>query len=230
LLQFDNEEMTTLLERRNWDGAVRIPNDSDYLMVVDTNMGYNKSNAVMEMALDYSIDLTNMKQPIGNLSIRQKNLSKKEIACEPYATGRFFPVKVAPGEIPDPIYNIEECHSGYIRVYLPEGTKLTGSNPQEIPDTATMLGKTIPARTDDLGNEDISNAQVFGTMTLTPTNSTTVSRFEYTLPIRTVTFDEANNLYNYKLKIQKQPGILSMNSISAFGYQKEPRSKARRFL
>jgi hypothetical protein len=209
LLQFDNEEMTALLERRGWDGAVRIPKDSDFLLAVDTNMGYNKSNAVMKMTLEYALDLTNAKQPAGIFSIRQTNLSKKEIVCEPNATTRFFPVVAAPGEIPDPLYNIDECHSGYLRVYLPEGTRLTGSNPQEIPDTATWLGKTIPARTDDLGDEDIANAQVFGTLTLTPTDATTLSRFEYVLPARVITFDAAGNLYTYKLKIQKQPGILA---------------------
>jgi hypothetical protein len=209
LLQFDNEEMTALLARRNWDGAVRIPKDGDYLMAVDTNMGYNKSNAVMKMALDYSVDLTDVKRPASVLSIRQTNLSTKEIVCEPYATGRYFPQEVTPGKIPDPIYNIDECHSGYIRVYLPAGTQLTGSNPQEIPDTATMLGKTIPARTDNLGSEDIPNAQVFGMMTLTPTKSTTLSQFEYILPTHVVAFDEANNLYIYRLRIQKQPGIVS---------------------
>jgi len=209
LLQFDNEEMTALLERRNWDGAVRIPGQSDFLMVVDANMGYNKSNAMMEMALEYSANLADLKQPTGMLRIQQTNLSKLEIVCEPYAFDRFLPRETAPGGISEPTYNMDECHWGYIRAYMPEGTRLVRSNPQEIQDTATWLGKAIPARTDDLGDEDIPNAQVFGTMTLTPTNKTTFLEFDYILPAAVITFDEVNKLYSYRLKIQKQPGTLA---------------------
>lgn len=209
LLQFDNEEMTALLESRNWDGAVRIPSNNDFLMVVDTNMGYNKSNAMMETALEYSANLTNLKQPAGMLRIKQTNLSKLKIVCEPYAFDRFLPHGTAPGEISEPTYNMDECHWGYIRVYLPEGTLFVRSNPQEIQDTATWLGKAIPARTDYLGDEDIPNAQVFGTMTLTPTNKTTFLEFEYTLPTTIITFDDMNKLYTYRLKVQKQPGTLA---------------------
>ena len=35
----------------------RIPANSDFLKVVDTNMGYNKSNTVKETTLDYTTDL-----------------------------------------------------------------------------------------------------------------------------------------------------------------------------
>ncbi|MDO8753400.1 MAG: DUF4012 domain-containing protein, partial [Anaerolineales bacterium] len=182
LLQFDNEEATALLERRNWDGAVRIPENGDFLMVVETNMGYNKSNAVMEMALEYAIDLTNLYQPASLLTVQQINHSTVEILCEPFFTSRFLKPIVLPGEIPDEIYNMDECHWGYLRIYTPEGTKLLRSNPQEIPAESTWLGVTIPARTDDLGDEDIPSAQVFGMMVLTPTRQSTTTEFEYALP------------------------------------------------
>lgn len=225
LLQFDNEEMAALLERRNWNGAVRIPELSDFLMLVDTNMGYNKSNAIMEMELGYSVDLTDIKQPVGVLRVEQKNHSAVDLVCEPYATTRFLPQEAAAGEILDPIYNIDECHWGYLRAYLPEGARLLRSTPQEIADTATMLGETIPARTDDLGDENIIRAQVFGMMTLVPTQKTIISEFEYSLPARVITFDEENNLYSYHLKVQKQPGtiahLFTFNVQIPAGYQIE---------
>lgn len=208
LLQFDNEDMAALIERRNWDGAVRIPENSDFLMVVDTNMGYNKSNAVMKMALDYVVDLTLPTQPGSLLTVQQINQSNMEIPCEPFAAERFsLGEVVAPGEIPDPLYTTNACHWGYLRVYLPKGTQLLRSNPQEIIDTATMLGKTIPARVDDLGNEDIPGAQVFGTMVITPTQQSSRSEFEYDLPAGVVTEESSELLY--RLKVQKQPGTLA---------------------
>lgn len=208
LLQFDNEEATKFLERKNWDGAVRIPPNSDYLMVVDTNMGYNKSNAVMEMKLDYNVNLTIPGSPTGFLQIQQTNHSMVDARCEPFFTDRFSLPPTLPGEIPDTVYNIDECHWGYLRIYTLEGIKLLQANPREIPAEATMLGEMIPARTDDLGNENIPGAQVFGMMVIIPTHQTMTTEFEYTLPANVMTENSENNSWAYRLKVQKQPGMV----------------------
>jgi hypothetical protein len=209
LLQFDHAEFTTFIERRNWDGSVRITQDSDYLMVVDTNMGYNKSNAAMEMALDYTVDLSTPANPSGFLSVQQINHSNVDIPCEPFSTERFVLEPTQPGRIPEPYYNIDECHWGYLRVYTPAGTRLTHSNPRAIPAESTMLGNRIPARTDDLGSEEIPGAQVFGMMIITPTRQSTTTEFAYTLPPGILTKNDENNSWTYQLKVQKQPGMIA---------------------
>lgn len=206
VLQFDNEEAAAFLERRNWDGSVRIPDHSDYLMVVDTNMGYNKSNAVMEVSLEYNVDFSLPASPKGSLLVRQTNHSAVILPCEPFSTERFLIDATQPGEMPDPYYNIDECHWGYLRLYTPEGTKLLHSNPHAVPAESTMLGEPIPARTDDLGSEDIPGAQVFGMMVITPTGQSTSTRFDYSLPSRVVTINKEDASWIYHLKVQKQPG------------------------
>ena len=70
-----------------------------------------------------------------------------------------------------------------------------------------MIGQVIPARTDDLGDEDIPGAQVFGMMVITPTQQSTVTEFEYILPETIISQQPAGNGLLYQLKIQKQPGI-----------------------
>ncbi len=209
LLQFDNEEAGAFLERRHWDGSVRIPQASDYLMAVDTNMGYNKSNAVMDMSFKYNVNFTIPTAPSSRLQIEQINHSKLNVRCEPFFTDRFLLPVNQPGEIPDPVYNIEECHWGYLRIYTPEGTELLHSNPQQIPAEATMLGETIPARTDDLGSEDIPGAQVFGMLVITPTRQSTQTVFEYNLPASVVARNDENQSWVYRLKVQKQPGMIA---------------------
>ena len=209
LLQMDDEEASAFLERRNWDGSVRIQNGSDFLMAVDTNMGYNKTNAVMETSFDYNVNLTALANPSGTLSVRETNHSLANIPCEPFFTDRFLVPPSRSGEIVEPYYNMDECHWGYLRIYTPDRTRLLRSNPQEIPAESTMLGETIPARTDDLGSEDIPGAQVFGMMVLTPTGQSTTTEFEYTLPSGVVTKDSQNNSWTYRLKVQKQPGTVA---------------------
>ncbi|MEI7848951.1 MAG: DUF4012 domain-containing protein [Chloroflexota bacterium] len=179
LLQFDDEEATRFIQRRNWDGAVRVPPASDFIMVVDSNMGYNKSNAVMEMSLEYVLNLTNLAAPAGLLTIRQANHAASDLPCEPGSTRRFTPTEKLPS---GHLYLQDECHWGYLRVYLPGGVTLEHSTPREIPDVSTWLGQTIPARTDDLGSEDIPDAQVYGAMVLTPTRGTSEIAFNYRLP------------------------------------------------
>ncbi len=205
ILQFDEAETAALIHRRNWDGSVVIPDNSDFQMVVDTNMGYNKSNAYMEMSSVYSINLENMSNPTGLLRVRQNNHSQLDIKCEPHATSRFTP----PDQRSQSFYPMDECHWGYLRVYLPKGAQLLRSTPQAIPDTATILGEAIPARTDDLGDEDIKNAQVYGTMIITPTKGSSQVEFEYSLPGTVLTHDKTNNTWTYNLKMQKQPGPIA---------------------
>ena len=209
LLQFDDEQATNLLQRRNWDGAVRVPEKSDFLMVVNSNMGYNKTYAVMETTLNYTADLSVLTGPVTKLIIQQTNHSQVEIPCKSKFTTRFLRPVFQSDEIIDPFYPIDECFWGYLRIYTPEGAQLLSSNPQQIPAEATMLQEVIPARTDDLGSEEISNAQVFGCMVLTPTHSTTSTEFEAALPPGVLTKDESRGAWVYRLKVQKQPGTLA---------------------
>jgi hypothetical protein len=209
LLQFDDEEAGRLIERRNWDGAVSIDDHGDFLMVVDTNMGYNKTNALTEVALEYDVNLADITSPSAVLMVRQTNLSKLDAPCEPFATVRYFREPARPGEIREPIYEMEECHWGYLRIYTPMGTKLLRSTPLAVPEEAAWLGVAIPAKTDDLGDEDIQNAQVFGTMVITPTNASTEVEFEYSLPVNVLTQGENRGEWTYRLYVQKQPGTLA---------------------
>jgi hypothetical protein len=208
LLQIDNEEVRALLERMNWDGAVRIPANSDFLMAVDTNMGYNKSNAVMQTSFTYTVDLATPLSPGALLQIEQINQSTLDIPCELFASWEFLP-PTTPREIRSPIYNIDECHWGYLRVYSPTGTKLLRANPREIPPESTMVYEAIPARTDDLGSEDIPGAQVFGMLVITPTRQSRTTEFEYSLPAAVMTRNADSNSWTYRLKVQKQPGLVA---------------------
>jgi len=72
LIQVDNPAMTALLARRRWDGAVH-PEDGDFLMVVDSNIGFNKTNVVVASNLTYDVDLTKPASPIGSLTVVHSN-------------------------------------------------------------------------------------------------------------------------------------------------------------
>jgi hypothetical protein len=196
LLQFDDPDLTAFLARRRWDGAVRAPVKSDFLMVVDTNMSYNKSNAVLKTALTYEVDLSSLAQPVSRLTVQHTNHATSTIPCILY-----LPRSEATRDYP-----IDECHWTYLRVYTPAGTKLLGASPHAIPAEQTMAGIAIPPRVDDLGNEDLPGIQAFGTLVVIPQRQTVQTGFEFGLP-GAVLQTEAKGIWTYRLTIQKQPGI-----------------------
>jgi len=82
LLKMDSLTMTNLLARHRWDGAVH-PQEGDFLMVVDTNVGFNKTNAVVQSSLTYDVDLTKPTSPIGSLTVVHKNRPPGSFASNP---------------------------------------------------------------------------------------------------------------------------------------------------
>jgi hypothetical protein len=63
----------------------------------------------------------------------------------------------------------------------------------------------IPARVDDLGNEDIPGLQVFGTLVLIPQQQTVQTGFDLGLPV-SVLQQAPGGQWLYRLTVQKQAG------------------------
>jgi hypothetical protein len=192
LLQFDDPDLTAFLARRKWDGALRPPMDSDYLMVVDSNVGYTKTSAVTEMSLTYQVDLADLAQPLTRLAVSQTNKAIGTVPC----------VVFPPREDAYPLY---DCYWSYLRVYTPSGAQLFGASPHAVPAAATMSEVDIPARVDDLGNEDIPGLQVFGTLVLIPQQQTVQTGFDLGLPV-SVLQQAPGGQWLYRLTVQKQAG------------------------
>ena len=200
LLQFDDPELTGFLARRRWDGALRPPTDSDFLMVVNSNIGFNKSNVVVETALTYDVDLNGPSAPLASLYVTHINHATGDVPCEPRP----------PRAENEADYPINECHWSYLRIYTPAGATLLGSTPHDIPASETMSGEDIPGNTDDLGSEDIPGAQVFGMLVVIHQGETRRTIFDYRLPPFVLHQDPQTRHWTYTLTVQKQPGTLAV--------------------
>ena len=84
LLQFDDPEMKDLLAKRNWDGVVRPPAKGDFLMSVDTNVGFNKTNLVVDKSLAYQVDLRDLTDPLAHLEVSHSNHAQVDHICFQY--------------------------------------------------------------------------------------------------------------------------------------------------
>lgn len=206
LLQFNDPEMSTLLAQRGWDGAVRPDANSDFLMVVDSNVGFNKTNALIQTDIDYTVNLTNLNQPLGYLAVMHTNNSQYSSEASSDCMQRGYWRSELP--LDEREYIMNDCYWAYLRVYSPAETKLIASIPHEIPEKWPLRERTIPART-DLLKENIIGAQVFGTILVVPIGEVLETNFTYQLPETVVKNNIENKTYTYYLKIQKQPGTLA---------------------
>src|SRR5215207_3569268 len=68
LLAIQNPAVAPILSRHGWDGAVQA-GSADFLMVVDTNMGYNKVNAHISESISYTVDLSDPSAPAAMATI-----------------------------------------------------------------------------------------------------------------------------------------------------------------
>ena len=186
-----------ILARRGWDGALR-PGQADYLMLVESNIGFNKVNAVEQTRLDYYVDLTQAGRPSGTVIVTQTNPAQGKRPCSPgadYGTGTYAEL-------------IARCYWSYLRLYVPEDAQLQGGTAQSVPGELMPRGEPVTGTITPLPGEN--ETQSFGALSLVEFGSTVTTTFTYRLSPGAVTTGSDPSLYIYHLKLQKQPGIAGL--------------------
>ncbi len=202
LLQFDDPEMKDLLAKRNWDGVVRPPAKGDFLMSVDTNVGFNKTNLVVDKSLAYQVDLRDLTDPLAHLEVSHSNHAQVDHICFQY------PATV--GIIVEQEYPFNDCYWNYLRIYTPAGSELLASTPHAIPAGRILRETRVPARTDLLGDENIPGTAVYGTLLVVPPGGSLQTGFDLRLPQSVLEQDRQASTWTYRLTVQKQPGTLAV--------------------
>jgi len=109
------------MRRFNWDGKLVI-GEGDYLMIVEANLGVNKTNCCLERKINQQVTLTPDGQLREELTINYKNNN---------------PVKPAPPKFWGGGYK------NYLRVYLPKTAQLGSVVINQIPLQLTEVGQEI---------------------------------------------------------------------------------------
>ena len=199
LLQFDDPRVQALTSKRGWDNAIRTDGE-DFILVTDTNIGFNKTNAVVNVKLSYDLDLTDINAPVGTLLVTHENNALSDIPCIHWNIGQIDGEKY---------YPINRCYWSYLRVYKQMGVELLDATPHAIPGDSMLLGRGVPARVDDL-EEDLDAAQGFGTLILVPGGESLGTSFRFDLSKAGITVLEDGHLLLYHLRVQKQPGTIAV--------------------
>lgn len=179
------------LRERGWDGALAEP-EGDYLMVVDTNMGFNKVNAVVEQSLHYAVDLTDPADPRATLTVHHRH---------PVA-GWTGPCDQTPRY--DATYEemTRRCYYDYLRVYAAPGARLVQATPHSIPASILLSGER------QAGDVEVSSAEdgktTLATFLVVSPGEDLRTTFVYSLPGDLV--EQHDGVWHYTLTVQKQPG------------------------
>lgn len=186
-------EMQAIFAARGWDGKL-VEAPQDYLLIVDSNMGFNKVNGLVERELAYHIDLQNLQEPRSVLTVTHRNPSPNTAACDPQ-----------PRQAETYQAYMERCYWNYLRVYGPADSRLTAATPFTTPAAFMLNEETEAAKVETLPLE--AGKQAWGTFFLVPHNETRISRFDFDLPSQVL--QRTNNQQRYQLVVQKQAGTVA---------------------
>jgi hypothetical protein len=173
----DNAQANTQFAQLGWNGALHTEAGADYLALVDTNVGFNKVNAVVTRELDYKLTWPNgagkAAQAVVTITYSHP-ITQPDPGCDP--TPRY-------GENYDDM--IARCYFNYVRLYIPRNSRLVSIDGVEADSISSRRGEE---RTQVLA----------GYFVMEPNTAHTVT-FTYQLP---VAFQEDD----YRLIVQRQSG------------------------
>jgi hypothetical protein len=188
-----------ILTENLWDGALR-STAGDFLMVVDTNMGFNKVNASVDRAVDYEVHIEEDGSLWGQVSVGYRNRSSGQVDhCVQEAA---YP----------PTYRemMEGCYWNYLRVYVPEGARLLQGPEVTLPDGSLrakengLAGSALPT---EVGPSE-AGKNVFAAFTVVAPGERRDMVFQYQLPSETLEREGSTTVY--RLVVQKQPGTVAV--------------------
>jgi hypothetical protein len=192
LITLADPTLNAPLHAARLDGGLR-PSDGDYLMVVDTNMGFNKVSSVMQQTMHYSVTLSHDSAPQATLSWVYTNTNPLQAGC----------VHRPPNYDLNTTYQelIQQCYWLYRRVLTPSGTEFIDASRHPTGPGELITGQLSDGAT-RMSEED--DKTVFGTLLIVPRGQRVESNLSYTLPALVVQPNGGKQLYH--LIWQKQPG------------------------
>lgn len=160
-----------------WDGALHPLVGADYLALIDSNVGYNKVNAVVKRSLQYAVTWPDdpNESALATMQITyQHPVESPDHVCD--QTSRY-------GKSRDDL--MKRCYFNYVRLYVPRGSQLLNINGVDADSVNSQPG--------------VQGTQVLSGYFEMKPNTTHTVIFSYRLPLEIRPRD-------YRLVIQRQSG------------------------
>ncbi|MBZ0305034.1 MAG: DUF4012 domain-containing protein, partial [Anaerolineae bacterium] len=108
-----------IIEQQGWQHPLMLPQSGDYLMVVNSNLGFNKVNAVVQSHIDYHVSFSNPETPFTQLTLSYTQPQGEGVECIHEAR---YGDTLAYEEM------ISRCYWNFVRIYTPTGIQLVESS------------------------------------------------------------------------------------------------------
>lgn len=197
LIYLEDPALQRILAEQNWDGAIRQA-PGDFLLVVDTNMGFNKVDPKVERKIEYKVTLKEDGRSKAELRLTYRNTSKKKIdRCIQEA--RYL---VSYEEM------MNGCYWDYLRACVPSGSSLTWASEIPLPEGSLprRLGGAGPGDGSPIIGPAERGKEVFSHFFVVAPGEEIEVNFTYDLPLFLGLKPQAFSEGRYLLLVQKQPG------------------------
>jgi len=210
-LYFSDEELERRIIDLGWGGKLKWT-DSDYLMIIDSNLGGGKTDGVIQENTHIKVKIDDDGTVTNTVTFKRTHFG---------ITSALF----------SGVNNVD-----YLRLYVPKGSKLISASGFNIPDDSLFenpepdwiihndLLHSMETEQTDLESQtkiwEESGKTVFGNWVQTKPGTTSQISFTYRLPFKLKTSDTELNLFHklktlfgspqtdsYSLLIQKQSGV-----------------------
>ena len=183
-----------------WNGQQLGGETTDYLQVVDTNMGFNKVNVVVDREIDYAVTLNLDGSADANVKIKYTHEGQAaENECR-QRTPDYNPSRITYDVM------VNDCYWNYLRIYTPRGSSLTSSSSHPI--AAELLLSNMPwdgaVRTLDNSGDLFTTYDNFLRI---KTGEEVTAAIDYRLPKGTL--ESTKDGFKYSLLVQKQAGTIA---------------------
>lgn len=192
-LYLRDPDVTAVLTQLDWDGRLENPTGQDFLLVLDTNMGFNKSNLHIERSYAYELDLSN-NEPTAHLTITYLHTAADN--------GKVCFQNVFYDNAPTYQEVADQCYFNFLRVYTPAESQLKWMTRHIIPGEMLLLG--IPWERNGEARQEFADFMTFSNFMMVPRNNTISTEVAYTLPEGVV--QQQDNRHIYQLWLRKQAG------------------------
>jgi len=193
LVYFSDPQAQKALSQMSLDNSIN-PVPGDFLELVDSNIGFNKTDPVVNRSIAYKVNLTVPAQPEAEVSVHYQHTISQVVPCVHQAAySQTYKGMQA------------RCYWDYWRV-LTRATQITGSKVASVP-ASQLLDKQAWDGTLDV-NPGEGNTQAIGGLMVLPTNQTGDIVLDYKLQPGVVRVKQ--NELVYTLHLQKQPGLVKL--------------------
>jgi hypothetical protein len=192
LIWVQDEQIMGLLPEFGLGGSLK-PGPGDALLVIDTNMGFNKVDSMVERRWHYRVDLRDPHASRAELLLTYANTVQADVPCmheATYGNGSYGDMQ-------------RRCYWDFVRVYAAPGASLTSG--QLPPTPADWLLRGEPDAGIWSQDSGAAGMTVFSGFFVLPTSEQATLKLSYRLPDGILTDGEKDGMA-YHLRLIKQSG------------------------